>query len=343
MSKKVLSLILVLSIFLIGIVGFIFETVVPVNKDNSNYVSFEVKSGQSSTEIVNNLAKENLVRDRYSAYVVSTLLGNNFYANDYALSPSMNTYEIFEALMQPTTNITPENGLVLTVVEGDNIDNIAQNISDNSIHSKQEVLDAWNDEEFLNEIIDKYWFVTDDVLNDDVMQPLEGMFTPSTYFFNKDASIEEITFTMLDYTNEVYSEYENQDFGDYTFYEILSFASIIERETNNEADKYKVSGVYHNRIKEDMPLQADITVLYAMGEHKDKVLYKDLEIDSPYNLYKNKGLTPSPIASPSLSAIDAAINPEESNYLYYYNTPDTGETIYSETFEEHKEVVNKYQ
>ncbi len=343
MSKKLIVIMICFCIMLMGSAVFAYELLKPIDQAEDSYVGFHIKEGQSSRKIVENLAKEEIVRDKYTTFVLSTLMGNNFYANDYALSPSMSAYEVLQTLMDPQTNINEENGLVLTVIEGDNIDNIADNIARATDYSKQEILAKWNDEEYLNELIDQYWFISDEILEEDVIQPLEGMFSPSTFLFTKDESLETITTTMLDYTEHVYHEYKDVDYGDYTFYEVLTLASIIERETNNPDDMYKVSGVYHNRLKDDMKLQADITVLYAKQEHQEKVYYSDLEYDSPYNLYKNTGLTPGPIASPSLIAIDAAINPVETNYYYYYNTPDTGETIYSETFSKHQQVVSQYQ
>ncbi len=343
MSKKNISLIILAFGIVIGTVAVAFELLMPVDRYDEDYVSFEVKTGESSFEIVESLAAENIVRDKYTTYALSALKGNNYYANDYVLSKSMSANEVLNILMQPTTNINSENGLVLTVIEGDNIDNIAQNIADNSIYEKEEVLALWNDEEYLQTLIDKYWFIPDDILADDVIQPLEGLFTPSTYLFNRDEDLKTITETMLDNSNTMFESYQNEDYGKYSFYEALTLASIIERETNNLQDQQLVSGVYHNRLKDNMRLQADITVLYAQGKHKTEVTYKDLEFDSPYNLYQNTGLTPTPIASPSLNAINAAINPIKSNYYYYYNTPDTGETIYSENYKNHKKIVKQYQ
>ncbi len=342
MNKKKLSLILIIVIVVCSI-GIVYELIIPVDSTEERYFSFEVKEGESSFDIVNNLAADNIVRDRYSTYMLSALKGNNYYANDYVLSKSMNVNQILNILMQPTTNVNQKNGLVLTIIEGDNINSIAQNIADNSLHTKKEVLELWNDDEYLQTLIDEYWFIPQEILDDEVIQPMEGLFTPSTYFFTKDEDLKVITESLLDNSEVQFAPYKDIDYEKYNFYDALTLASIIERETNNSTDQYLVSGVYHNRLDLDMMLQADITVLYAKQKHKNIVTYEDLEFDSPYNLYKNTGLTPSPIASPSINALDAAIYPEINEYLYYYNTPGTGETIYSKTYKQHQKVVSQYQ
>ncbi len=323
--------------------GYLFTINHAADSSDTKYQSFTISDGESTQQIIDNLADEGLIKSKISAKIYMRLNHIGVYANEYVLQKSMDTKEIFNVLASPTTNINDKNGLVLTIIEGDNVEAIATNIANQTNYSKEDVLNLWNDQEFLNSLIDKYWFISDDILNKEIKQPLEGYFTPATYKFAKTKSLEDITFELLDKSAEDFEQFKNQDFKKYNFHEVLTLASIVERETNTDEDKYKVASVFHNRIDQDMPLQADITVLYAMGKHKNIVSFDDLEYDSPYNTYKNKGLPPGPIASPSVTAIDAVINPAKTDYVYYYTIPDATKTLYSKTYEEHMKIVDKYQ
>ena len=127
-----------------------------------------------------------------------------------------------------------------------------------------------------------------------------------------------------------------------TFHEVLTLASIVEREGITDEDRALIAGVFLNRINEGMPLQSDITVLYALGEHKELVTYSDLETDSPYNLYMYSGLAPGPFNSPSLSSIMAVIYPTYSDYYYFVAVLDTQEIYYSSNIEDHDALVEEY-
>lgn len=342
--KIIKSLLLVLLILAVGLIGgYLFEINRAVDSSDTTYQSFTIKDGEGTDQVLDNLADNGLIRNKLSTKIYMRLHNVGLFANEYVLQKSMDTKEVLSVLSNPTTNIDDTNGLVLTIIEGDNIEAIAGNIAHGTDYTKEEVLNLWNDKAFLQKLIDKYWFITDDILNKEIKQPLEGYFTPATYKFVKTKSLEDITYDLLDKSAENFEQFKGQDFKKYSFHEVLTLASIIERETNTDEDKYKVSSVFHNRIEQDMPLQADITVLYAMGKHKNIVSYDDLEYDSPYNTYQNRGLPPGPISSPSITAIDAAINPDKTDYVYYYTIPDATETLYSKTYEEHLKIVDKYQ
>ncbi len=332
---------MILAIVLFG--TYTFKVSMAIDSSNNQYEAFTISEGEASSQVLTDLSEKGLIRSKLSTKIYMKLHNISFCANDYVLQKSMNTKEIVKVLASPTTNINDKNGLILTVIEGDNIEAIAGNIASGTDYSKEEVLNVWNDQAFLQALIKKYWFISDDILNKEIKQPLEGYFTPATYKFVKGKSIKEITYTLLDKSAQEFEQFKDQDFNKYSFHEILTLASIIERETNTDEDKYKVSSVFYNRIKKDMPLQADITVLYAMGKHKNIVSYDDLEYDSPYNTYQNKGLPPGPISSPSITAIDAAINPKKEDFVYYYTIPDATKTIYTKTYKEHMKVVDKYQ
>src|SRR5690606_29197739 len=160
--------------------------------------------------------------------------------------------------------------------------------------------------------------------------PLEGYLFASTYdFYDEEPSIESIVELMLERTESVVEPYldEIADKG-LTVHEDITFASLIEQEAKTEEQRREILGIFYNRLEEGMKLQTDPTVLYALGEHKDRVLYEHLEVNSPYNTYQVKGLTPGPIANAGESSLEAALNPDETDYLYFLATP-TGEVLFS--------------
>ena len=161
---------------------------------------------------------------------------------------------------------------------------------------------------------------------------------PDTYEFYWKESIPEIVKKLLDAQSQIWNEkfaVAAKQEGR-TRNEILTLASIIEAEAPGNDDKLRISGVFYNRLKRNMPLQSDPTVLYALGLHKERVLYKDLDVDSPYNTYRNIGLPPGPINSPGVKSIEAALNPEIHDYLYFVAAGDgSGKINYSRTGQQH--------
>ena len=130
---------------------------------------------------------------------------------------------------------------------------------------------------------------------------------------------------------------------DLNFYDVMKMASIIEKEAVVDKDRPLISSVFYNRLAKDMPLQSDATIQYAFKERKKVVTYEDLKIESPYNSYKYKGLPPTPIANPSWKSIEAAINPAETDYLYFVAKTDGGENNYAKTYEEHLKNEKRYK
>ena len=132
-------------------------------------------------------------------------------------------------------------------------------------------------------------------------------------------------------------EYKNRaDELGFSTQEIITIASLIEREARVDSERPLISSVIHNRLEINMALQIDATIQYILGKQKDRILYSDLEIDSPYNTYKKTGLPPTPIAVPGKACIKAALYPEETNYFYYRTKNDgSGEHNFSKTFNEH--------
>ena len=184
-------------------------------------------------------------------------------------------------------------------------------------------------------------FSTGDMNTDGVKYDLQGYLFPATYDIYEDTTAASLIDTMLEKFRSVYtSEYSAKaaDLG-YTDYQILIMASIVEREAKIDSERPIIAGVIYNRLKIDMMLQMCPTVLYPLTDgmyDKSEVTYDDLEIESPYNTYKNTGLPVGPICNPGQASIEAVLYPDENDYLYYH-TSDAGDGshIFSSTYDEH--------
>lgn len=223
--------------------------------------------------------------------------------------------------------------VTVTIPEGYSVEKIIQRLTDSGLSNTKELKSALDDEydfEFLKKID----------FSKECIHKLEGFLFPSTYEFFSDNTAHEIIETMLGEFKKQYDALNNS----YTdIYEIITKASIIEREAKLDSERKKIAGVIENRLDEGMLLQIDATVIYAVSEGRYdvyKVLYDDLDIDSPYNTYKYKGLPAGPISNPGIASIKAALSPESHNYLYYRTDEDKrdGSHIFTQTFNEHKQA-----
>lgn len=342
MRKLLIFTILILGIITGGL-GYLYEN---ATSRNNIYTSttqevFTINSGEGTKTILDNLYDQNLISSKVLSVLKVYRSGLEFYAGDFGLSQSQSDAEVLEIISSPKSNIDTSREFLIT--EGSTLDHIATDLAEFTIanDSQEEILEYWADPATLDKIITNYDFVTDEILDKDILYPLEGYFYPATYKISDDANLEEITALFLDTMSLRLEEVDTSN-TDFTTHQLLTLASIIERETLSSEDKPIASGVFYNRLEADMPLQSDITVLYAKQEHKEQVLYEDLEYESPYNTYLNKGLTPGPISTVSIESIDAAANPDDNDYLYFFADQETGELYYSKTIEEHEAIASEY-
>lgn len=164
---------------------------------------------------------------------------------------------------------------------------------------------------------------------------LEGYLFPDTYLVPLPASAEALVAMQIHRFDDIWAKIDGEaKRGSRSQHEIVVTASLIERETRHDDERARIAGVIANRLRRGMRLQIDATVLYALGAHKDRVLYRDLEVDSPYNTYKVSGLPPGPICCPGRPSLEAALSPEQHDYLYYVLGPD-GRHVFTRTLAEH--------
>ncbi len=346
--RKIVGLIFISLIIIIGgtaVGGYLYvnSALKPVDPDDTKPVNVEIPIGSGVTSIGKILEEKGIVKNStVFKYYVKFNNESGFQAGSYDLTPSMTLNEIVNSLK--TGKVMRKAEFKITIPEGLQLDQIAEIIADHSPYKKEEVEKKLNDKKWLEQLKKEYPnLVTDEIDNKEIKRPLEGYLYPATYsFYEKKPPLEDILKEMLDQTDEVLAKYRDSiTEREYTAHQLLTMASLIEEEATEKADRGKISSVFYNRIEEEMPLQTDPTVLYALGEHKPRTNYDDLKVDSPYNTYKVKGLPPGPIANAGLSSIEAALQPEDTNF-YYFLASANGSVYYSETLEEHNEKKAKY-
>jgi UPF0755 protein len=329
---------LILLIGIVGLVGFLYinSAMKPVDPDDDTIKKVKIPIGSSVNGISTLLEEQGIIKDaRVFKYYIKFRNESGFQAGEYKLSPSMPIEDIVTSIK--TGKLMKEAAMKITIPEGKQLIQIADIIAGKTGEDPKKVFKKLNDKKFVNSMQEQFpQLLTSEIENEKVLYPLEGYLFPATYdFYEEKPTLESIVIEMLKKTEETLQAYEGQmDKNDYSVHEMLTFASLVEEEATAQVDRGKIASVFYNRIKEGMPLQTDPTVLYAKGSHKSRVYYKDLEVKSPYNTYKNKGLPPGPIANAGTTSIDAVLKPEKTDYLYFLATPE-GEVLYSKSLDDH--------
>jgi len=310
-------------------------------------IDFVVPSGAGTQKIANMLESDGIIADATTFRMKSRLCGydGTWQAGSFRLSPSMTTEEIVEKLQNAMAATVR-----FTIPEGYTIKQVGEKLAkDGLIDSPEDFYEACEGEfiyDFLNGVEAQYPDPTGTVSAQ--ANRLEGFLFPSTYEVYEDATPKEIAGTMLKQFGKVYGELITEYSGSevleqYSIQEIVTIASMIERESRVDADRPLIASVIYNRLDKKMKLQLDCTIQYALGEVKERVLYSDLEIDSPYNTYKIDGIPAAPIASPGEASLEAALNPEDSRYIYYVLKPDgSGSHNFAETDAEFQKYKQEY-
>jgi UPF0755 protein len=342
-ARKIVFIITTIIFLLVGsvLVGgylYISSSLKPVNPESKAEKKIDIPIGSSVTGISQILEDNGIIKNaKVFKYYVKFKNESGFMAGEYQLSPSMELQTIIDKLK--TGKVTKEVAFKLTLPEGLQLTQIAEIIASKTEQKQSDVLATLNDPKFIKGLMKKYPdLLTDEILARDIKYPLEGYLFPATYsFLKKDPSLEEVVSTMLEKTAKVLSQYSvEMEEQKYTPHRLLTMASLIEEEATEQVDRHLIASVFFNRMQVGMPLQTDPTVLYAHGKHKTRVLYEDLEVDSPYNTYKVTGLPPSPIANAGTMSIEASLFPGESDYLYFLATAE-GEVLFSKTLNEHNQ------
>jgi UPF0755 protein len=334
-----ITIVAILILVFIGGGGYLYikSALQPVDKDSKVQTKVEIPIGSSVTGISEKLEASGIIKNaKVFKYYVKFKNEAGFMAGEYELSPSMEIPEIINRLK--TGKVLQKAAFQLTIPEGKQLKEIAQIIAKAVSLPEEEVFNQLNDRTFIQKMMAKFPdLLTTDIQNPNIKYPLEGYLFPATYpFYKPNPTVEEMVVTMLEQTKKVITPYlaEFSDEEEFTAHQLLTMSSLIEEEATAKADRKKISSVFYNRIEQGMPLQTDPTVLYAQGKHKERVLYEDLEVESPYNTYKHKGLPPGPIANAGKDSIEAAVQPADTKHLYFLATPE-GEVLFTNTLDEH--------
>jgi UPF0755 protein len=318
MNKLTITLGMLIVIF---IAAFLYyrEGNLPVNRTDTSTKVFIIKPGETVPDIAKNLESEKLIRNKIIFYWTVKRLGidNKIQAGDFRLSPSLNTVQIAQNLTKGTLDVW------VTVIEG---------------LRKEQTAQIFSQELGIPEI-------------EFAKNAKEGYLFPDTYLIPKSASSSTVINIMSANFAKKFSPVlqEQSKKTGLTPDQVVTLASIVEKEAATFADKKQVANILLRRIKEGKPLQVDTSIAYALGYQEDTkkwwkefITFDDLKIDSPYNLYTHEGLPPTPICSPGLDALTAAAEADANTPYLFFISDKQGAMHYSKTDEEHQATVDKY-
>jgi UPF0755 protein len=301
--------------------------VVPAQERPPSKVIF-VPDGSTFQQVAVLLERERLIKSR-SAFILlgrSQSADRKIHAGEYELNAGMTPAEILSNLLNGQVLLHP-----ITIPEGFTMVQIAELLAQHEFGNQGEFLRLAKDRPFIASL----------GIN---AETLEGYLYPDTYKFPRRAKAKDMLTAMVERLRDVYGpefQARAQELK-MTQHEVLTLASIIEKETGSSGEREEISAVFHNRLRKRIPLQSDPTVIYGMPEFDGNIRKKDLSSPSPYNTYRLQGLPPGPIANPGIQAIRAALYPSGSRALYFVSRND-GTHHFSATLTEHNEAVEKYQ
>ncbi len=330
-----------------------------VDTDSKEFVTVQIPEG-SGNKLIGQILEENGLVKNAAIFNYYTRFKNvsNLQSGYYNLQKSMTVKDIIDTLKQGGTlePQEPVSGKIL-VTEGSTIDQIAKAVTVNvntkkaskTSYSEQDFLELMKNKDFIDKMVKKYPELLKDIPSaDQARYQLEGYLFPATYNYYEESSLKDIVDQMLATMNTNLAPYFDQIAAKgHTINEVLTLASLVEKEGSTDEDRRHIASVFYNRLNIQMPLQSNIAILYAMGKLGQETTLRedatiDTKINSPYNIYENPGLMPGPVDSPGLSAIEATINPANTDNLYFVADVTTGEVYYAEDYATHEANVSKY-
>ncbi|HFI0343196.1 TPA: endolytic transglycosylase MltG [Streptococcus suis] len=365
-AKRIVSTIMsivVVVLVVTGIAGFMWvkSSLEPVNTSATEAVQVEIPEGSSTLDIGKILVDNKLIKNATVFNYYSKIKSyNNFQSGYYNLYQNMSVDDIAKALQESGTP-TPQKeaaGKIL-IVEGYTLAQIAQAVTDNTKtedkndktpFTAEQFMATVTNQDFINRMVAAYpqLFASLPATDSGVIYQLEGYLFPAVYEYADDTTIEELVEQMIAAMDtRLQPYYETIAAKNLTVNEVLTLASLVEKEGSTDEDRRNIASVFFNRINAGMPLQSNIAILYAQGKlGQETTLAEDAGIDtnieSPYNIYWKTGLMPGPVDSPSVSAIEAVINASTTDYLYFVADVTTGTVYFAKTIEEHDQNVAKY-
>lgn len=361
-GKIALCLITAIIIALLATGFFVYRyvdsSIKPLDSSSTEYITVDIPEGSGNKYIGQILEKAGVIKSA-TVFNYYTKFKNysNFQSGYYNLQASMDLDEICKLLKEGGTPQPekPSLGKIL-VTEGYTIKQISEAVTKNSAkknastpYSSEDFLKVVQDETFISKMAAKYPKLLSSLPSaDQVTYRLEGYLFPATYSYYKETSMEDIVEEMISTMDSYMSQYyDTIAASGKSVNDVLTLASLVEKEGSTDDDRRNIASVFYNRMNNNMPLQSNIAILYAMGKLGEETSLAadasiDTSIDSPYNVYTNTGLMPGPVDSPSLAAIEATVNPASTDYYYFVADVKTGKVYYSENFDDHQANVEKY-
>ena len=337
--------------------GYVQDSLKPVDASSKDYVTVQIPDGANVQEIGSTLEKSGLVKhglifSLYAKYYSQANLKSGY----YNLKKSMSTDELIQELQKGGTPEAQAPVLAnLTIPEGYTLEQIAQTVGQLQGEFKEPLTaDAFlakaQDETFISQLVAKYPNLLGSLPTKDsgVRYRLEGYLFPATYTIKDGTTVESLIDEMVAAMDKAMSPYyATIKEKNLTVNELLSIASLVEKEGAKTEDRKKIAGVFYNRLNVGMPLQSNIAILYAHGKLGQKISLADdagidTTIDSPYNVYTHLGLMPGPVDSPSSDAIEASVNQTKGEYLYFVANVEDGKVYFATTKEEHDQNVAEH-
>lgn len=313
--------------------------------DDNTAITVQIESGANSTTIAATLKEQGLIRKETFLKLYLKLNNiTNLQAGTYELNQTMNMEQIINIISNGEA-VYPDS-FSITIKEGENIRDIVKLLEENTIHSEEELYAKLDEESYLDQLIEDYWFITDDIKNEEIYYSLEGYLFPDTYtLYSDEMPIEEIYKMFLDNMKSKLDDYkEDIEESDLTIHELLTLASIVELEGSAAENRAKIADIFIRRLKAGDSLGSDVTTYYAEQKDITESLYlSELNEANAYNTRNGNlpGQLPvGPICSPGIESIEGTINPIENNY--YYFIADKYKNIYfMSTYQEHLSKVSE--
>ena len=346
MKKKLILLFSSILILIILCAIFFYNIGLSAVSSKDEKIEFIIEEGNTYYSVINNLYEQNIIKNKLCFKIYIKLNNKNkLETGKYILNKNMSVREIVE-ILDKGSNYNP-NTINITFKEGKNMRWIASTIASNTINKEEDVFNLLNDTEYLNEIINSYWFIDESIKNPNIYYSLEGYLFPNTYQFkSKEVSVKEIFKTMLDEMDKKLSNYKNDlEKNKYSIHELLTLASIVEVEGKVNSDRKGIASVFYNRLNSGWSLGSDVTTYYAIKvDMSERDLFiNEINDNNYYNTRSNylAGKLPvGPICNPSIDSIEAVLYPTDNNY-YYFVADKTGKTYFTNTYNEHLNKVSE--
>ncbi len=326
------------------VLGYVkYDTALKPKTPFSKPVSFAVEEGMTANDVVDKLYREGLISDKLMTKIYMKLSGRNqMYTGNFNLDANMSTQEILRVLTDE------ENAYVetvdVTLIDGYWCKDMAAAIAAQTDLTETQIMNKWNDVEYVTELINEYPFLTEDIFKSEHCY-LEGFLYPDTYQFFKNTTVEQVTEKLLDRQLEVYNKYASRfRNSSLSVYEIYTLSSMTIFEGKTPEDMGLVAGVFYNRLDQGMLLGSSVTVCYALYDdyHTWQDCENNIDIQSDYNTYIHDGLPVGPICNGNEASLNAVLNPTKTSYMYFISDPNTGKMYFAETLEEHQRNIDTY-